>query len=272
MSRLPRRVFLMSVPTGCLAAAAYGIGAPVGGNRDSANTSGSLYPGFPGQNPKLVEEVVRYSHFDIDAVHELITDRPALAKASWDWGFGDWESALGAASHMGRRDMAELLITHGARPNMFTFAMFDQVDTLRAIVQANPGVQRIHGPHGITLLVHARNGKAERVIDYLESVEGAHVPQTNKPLDDEQKKVYLGAYGYGSGNDETLRIVEMRNGMLGIQRGKRAPRHLLHLGEHTFHPTGAPSVRINFRVNDSSIAEMLTVHDADLIVTARRVE
>ncbi|MCH8004828.1 MAG: ankyrin repeat domain-containing protein, partial [Planctomycetes bacterium] len=45
-----------------------------------------------------MEEVVRYSHFDIDAVHELITDRPALAKASWDWGFGDWESALGAAS------------------------------------------------------------------------------------------------------------------------------------------------------------------------------
>ena len=204
MSRLPRRVFLMSVPTGCLAAAAYGIGAPVGGNRDSANTSGSLYPGFPGQNPKLVEEVVRYSHFDIDAVHELITDRPALAKASWDWGFGDWESALGAASHMGRRDMAELLITHGARPNMFTFAMFDQVDTLRAIVQANPGVQRIHGPHGITLLVHARNGKAERVIDYLESVEGAHVPQTNKPLDDEQKRFISARMGMAAGMTRRL--------------------------------------------------------------------
>ncbi len=272
MSKLPRRAFLMSVPTGCLAAGAYGIGAVVGDKRDSANTSGSLYPVFPAQNPKLVEEVVLYSHFNIDAVHELITDRPALAKASWDWGFGDWESALGAASHMGRRDMAELLIAHGARPNIFTFAMFDQVDALRAIVQANPGVQRIHGPHGITLLAHARNGKAARVIDYLESVEGAHVPQANTPLDDEQKKVYLGAYGYGSGNDETLTIVVMRNGMLGIRRGERVPRPLFHLGEHTFHPTGAPSVRINFRINDHSVADTLTVHDADLIVTARRVE
>ena len=77
---------------------------------------------------------------------------------------------------------------------------------------------------------------------------------------------------YGSGNDETLTIVKMSNGMLGIQRGERVPRHLFHLGEHTFHPTGAPSVRINFRVNDNNVAETLTVHDADLIVTARRVE
>ena len=149
--------------------------------------------------------------------------------------------------------------------------MFDQVDAVRAILEGNPGVQRIHGPHGITLLSHARNGKAERVIEYLESVEGAHVSQANEPLDDEQKKIYLGAYVYGSANDERLTIVEMKNGMLGIQRGKRTPRHLIHLGEHMFHPTGALSVRINFRLNDRSTAKTLTVHEADLIVTARRV-
>ena len=272
MSKLPRRAFLIGVPTGYLATGAYGIGAPVGDKHDNASTFSSVYREFPGQNPKLVEEVVRYAHFDIDAVRELITDRPALAKASWDWGFGDWESALGAASHMGRRDMAELLIAHGARPNLFTFAMFDQADAVRAIIEANPGIQRIRGPHGITLLTHARNGKAQRVIDYLESVEGAHVPQTNEPLNDEEKRAYLGAYVYGSENDERLTIMEMRNGMLGIQRADRIPRHLFHLGEHTFHPTGAPSVRINFRLKHSSTAETLTVHDADLIVTARRVE
>ena len=127
-----------------------------------------------------------------------------------------------------------------------------------------------YGPHGITLLAHARNGKAERVIEYLGGVEGAQ-PQTDKPLDDEQKKVYLGTYVYGTATDETLTIVEMKNGMLGIRRGERVPRHLFHLGEHTFHPTGAPSVRVSFRLKEKGNAETLTVHDADLIVTARRV-
>lgn len=269
MTRIPRRAFLVGVPAGYLVAEAYGL-APGDDQGDAEPGSGTVHPEFPAQDPALVREVVLYSHMNIDAVRELVSARPALAKASWDWGYGDWESALGAASHMGRRDMAELLIAHGARPNLFTFAMLDQVDAVRAIVEANPGVQRVHGPHGITLLGHARNGRAARVIEYLSGVDGADVPQIDEPLDARWKEVYLGVYGFGTGPDETLTVVEMKNGMLGVQRGERVPRHLFHLGEHTFHPTGAPSVRIDFAVNARGAVETLTVHDADLIVTARR--
>ena len=56
------------------------------------------------------------AHGNVRRVRELVEDRPSLAKASWDWGFGDWEDALGAASHMGNREIAEYLIGHGARP------------------------------------------------------------------------------------------------------------------------------------------------------------
>ena len=43
--------------------------------------------------------------------------------ASWDWGGGDWETGLGAAAHMGRRDIAELLLGRGARLDLFAAAI-----------------------------------------------------------------------------------------------------------------------------------------------------
>ncbi|MEE8128865.1 MAG: ankyrin repeat domain-containing protein, partial [Vicinamibacterales bacterium] len=107
---------------------------------------GGLPASYPSHDPDLVREVVGKAHVNYDRVRELVTPRPALAKAVWDWGFGDWESALGAASHMGRPDIAQLLIEHGARPNLFTFAMLGQVDVVRATCDANPGIQRQPGP------------------------------------------------------------------------------------------------------------------------------
>src|SRR5262245_26523970 len=125
---------------------------------------------FPAQPPELVQEVVRVSHFDPARVRELVEKSPALARAAWDWGYGDWESALGAASHVGNREIAEILIAHGARPDLFTAAMLGQLDTVRAFVAASPGIQKTRGPHGITLLAHARAGgeKALPVLRYLE--------------------------------------------------------------------------------------------------------
>ena len=57
---------------------------------------------FPGQDPTTVREIVGASHRDIDRVGALLKEAPQLANATYDWGFGDWETALGAASHTGR--------------------------------------------------------------------------------------------------------------------------------------------------------------------------
>jgi hypothetical protein len=124
---------------------------------------------FPTQPPELVREMVLVSHFDIKRVKELVEARPTLAKAAWDWGFGDWETALGAASHMGNREMAEYLISKGARPSLFSATMLGHLDVVKAFVTAQPGVQRIPGPHSISLLAHAKAGgaAAEPVLKYL---------------------------------------------------------------------------------------------------------
>jgi len=63
----------------------------------------------------LVQDFVRSAHADLDHVKELLAQEPALINSTWDWGGGDWETGLGGAAHMGRRDIALYLLENGAR-------------------------------------------------------------------------------------------------------------------------------------------------------------
>ena len=82
----------------------------------------------PALDAALVQEFVSKSHGDLDRVRELLGTEPQLVNASWDWGGGDWETGLGAAAHMGRRDIAELLLERGARLDLFAAAMLGHAD------------------------------------------------------------------------------------------------------------------------------------------------
>jgi hypothetical protein len=97
---------------------------------------------------------------------------PRLVNAAWDWGGGDWEMPLGAAAHVGRRDIAEYLLAHGARLDLFASAMLGQVDIVRSALEAFPSALHVAGPHGIPLLAHARAGgpEAAAVVAYLEGL------------------------------------------------------------------------------------------------------
>jgi hypothetical protein len=75
---------------------------------------------FPSLHPSLVKDVVGLSHSNLAHVKEMVQRHPALAKASWDWGYGDHETALGAASHVGQRAIAEFLLENGAPPALFS--------------------------------------------------------------------------------------------------------------------------------------------------------
>ena len=86
---------------------------------------------FPAHEPDLVKEIVSVSHGNLARVKELVSARPALARASWDWGYGDWETPIDAASHVGNRPIAEYLIANGARPTIYTAAMMGQLDIVK---------------------------------------------------------------------------------------------------------------------------------------------
>lgn len=225
---------------------------------------------FPRQDPELVRQVVGASHFDLDRVKELVEARPELAKASWDWGFGDWETPLGAASHTGRREIAELLLAHGARPTVFSAAMLGQVAVVRAFVEARPGVQSIPGPHGIPLLDHARVGgeAAAPVVAYLQEVGGADGGPVSE-LSEEARQPYLGTYAWGEGDGGRLEVSLDRRGRLSLRIADGTARPLIHLDGHTFHPAGAPSVLVEFETEGGKVVAT-TVRDGELDLVARR--
>jgi hypothetical protein len=229
-------------------------------------------PHFPLQDPALVREMVLVAHGNVERVKSLLAARPALARAAIDWGYGDWEDALGAASHVGSRRIAEMLIASGARPSIFSAAMLGQLDVVRAFVASSPGIQRTLGPHSITLLAHARAGGegASHVVDYLRDVGGADSPPPEVPLDDHARDRYLGTYSFGTDPSQRL-VIGLAAGVLTIQRPGGAYRIIRHLGSHEFYPVGAEAVRIRFAVSGSSgPARAVAVYDPDLLVTATR--
>ena len=125
----------------------------------------------PALDSDLVREFVANAHGDFDAVYEALDLHPTLLNACWDWGGGDWETGLGAASHVGRRDIAELLLARGARLDVFAAAMLGSVEVVRAVLSAQPEALRALGPHGIPLRAHAEAGgeQARPVLELLDA-------------------------------------------------------------------------------------------------------
>ena len=240
-----------------------------GSERQPASIDG-VWPGFPQQDPALVREMVGAAHGRVDRVDELLAAHPALANASYDWGYGDWETALGAASHVGHRVIAEELLQHGARLDLFAAAMLGMLDVVKATLVAQPLLARVRGPHGISLMAHARSGKNDALVKFLEGVDGAE-SETVVPLTSDAMKPYVGSYTISAGAG-TLVVSESRFGLTikatttaggGIDRG------LKHLGEHGFHPAGAPNVRVTFTLKDG-VATRVEIVESDWLVSATR--
>ena len=235
---------------------------------------------FPAHPPELVREMVTVAHFDLERVKKLLEARPSLARAAWDWGFGDWETALGAASHMGNRAIAGYLISQGAPPTLFSAAMLGQLETVKAFLTAEPGVQRVRGPHSISLLAHARMGgeTARPVFDLLKSL-----PDTDTeppvPLTDEETAALAGTYVFGVGVtqqvDLTADLKMYANSkmythppQLNWTRKGTMTRPLFHLGNRSFYPAGAPLVRIRF--TEAGDGMLMNISDGELALSALR--
>ena len=109
---------------------------------------------------ELVRAFVAAGHKDtnIAEIKDMLDKDPKLIFASHDWGAGDWETALGGASHTGSREMARYLLSRGARIDSFCTAMLAQREVLVSLVAANPSVVTSRGPHGYTLLYHVAIG------------------------------------------------------------------------------------------------------------------
>lgn len=118
---------------------------------------------------ELVKDFITAAHGNFEKVKEMLEAEPRLLHATINWGGSDWESALGAAAHLGKRDIAEWLLQKGARMDIFTAAMLGDLPIVIEMIRRQPEAIYAPGPHGIPLLHHARMGgeEAKATFEYI---------------------------------------------------------------------------------------------------------
>ncbi len=130
----------------------------------------------PPKPPKLpddqVQGIVGQAHRSLDQVRKFVEETPSLVNARWDWGGGDFETPLEAAAHTGGRAIADYLLAHNARFDLYAAAMLGMLGRVQAAL--GPDVvtaAAVPGPHGFTLLHCAKQGgtAAKPVYDWLVS-------------------------------------------------------------------------------------------------------
>ena len=137
-------------------------------------------------NRTLAQDFVIFAHSDLEMTRKLLEREPGLLNASIDWGAGDFETALGGASHMGRADIVNFLLERGSRPDLFCMAMLGKLDAVKSVLETQPNMIDAKGPHGFSLHFHAQVGgdNAKPVLDYLQSIKEIElrpVPWLKKP-------------------------------------------------------------------------------------------
>ena len=131
----------------------------------------------PGRGPRSdlqsVLDFVQAGHRDLTKVEAMVARDPSLLHARWDWGEGDWESALEGAAHMGRADIVTYLISQGARIDSFSAAMLGHTEAVKALLDLNPATATTRGPHGLPLMFYVGHGgqvaMAAAVVPHLEN-------------------------------------------------------------------------------------------------------
>jgi hypothetical protein len=118
-----------------------------------------------------VKEFVIAGHGNFDNVKKLLAEIPTLLYATWDWGNGDFETALEGAGHVGNKEIANYLIAAGARTNLFVLTMLGKTEIVKSFLETFPQYLTARGPHGFTFLHHAQKGgdDSKELLEYFQS-------------------------------------------------------------------------------------------------------
>jgi hypothetical protein len=157
------------------------------------------------------------------------------------------------------------------------------LNSLKEIIETVPGIQSRRGPHGITLLKHAQNRLANKdisegdkanvlkVVEYLDQLGNANEGALSLAVTPEEKAMFVGDYKFGVGETETFNVsptsTDPAINAIRITRKGLSGRLLNKIGENTFSPTGAPSVKIVFEVIEKQ-AVSFTIYEPEPIIKA----
>jgi hypothetical protein len=115
-----------------------------------------------------IEEFVRVAHGNLEKTKKIIEAKPLILNCVNQWAKGDFETAMGGASHVGRKDIADLLVAHGARMDIFNFTFLGFTDFVKDLLKKYPHLLNSYGPHGFTLLHHANVGAHKDFAKWLQ--------------------------------------------------------------------------------------------------------
>jgi hypothetical protein len=118
----------------------------------------------------LVKDFVIAGHGNFDKVKSMHLETPNLIYTKFDWGNGDYEAAIEGAGHVGDKEIANYLLEAGSRVTIYVLTMLGKTDLVKPILQTYPNLMTAKGPHGFTLLHHAKVGgkDAEELYAWLQ--------------------------------------------------------------------------------------------------------
>jgi hypothetical protein len=124
----------------------------------------------PPYSASVVKEFVVAGHRDLSKVQTMLAEYPNLVHGKHDFGNGDFEEAIEGAGHVGNREIAEYLINAGSRVTLFVLTMLGQTALVKPVLEAYPKLVFANGPHGFTLLHHAKlaGKEGEELYNFLQ--------------------------------------------------------------------------------------------------------
>jgi len=150
-------------------------------NRKTFLKNGLLLGGTVGFTPLLgaikavslfdhleIQEFVIAAHKDFEATKKIVETKPLLLNCANQAKKGDFETAMGGACHMGRKDIADLLLSKGARLDIFNLVFLGYHNLVKQLIKDFPHLLHAPGPHGFTLLHHAKVGDHKEMATWLE--------------------------------------------------------------------------------------------------------
>ncbi|MEO9805246.1 MAG: hypothetical protein ABJF04_18455 [Reichenbachiella sp.] len=115
-----------------------------------------------------IKDFVFAAHKDFEETKRIVEQKPLILNCTNQPQRGDFETAVGGASHMGRRDIADLLVSKGARLDIFNYAFLGYDEFIMKLLTDYPNLLKAPGPHGFTLLHHANVGDRGNLASWLQ--------------------------------------------------------------------------------------------------------
>ncbi len=109
-------------------------------------------------------EIVLQAHGNLARVKELLSADPTLLHTM----YAPWkEDPIGAASHVGNREIAEYLLAQGATYRITTAAMLGRTEDVKVLLGKDVSLANATGAHDISLLFHAAMSGVVPIVDMI---------------------------------------------------------------------------------------------------------